>query len=480
MNTFSTLAETIATELLKRVSEFALPFAIFFAAIALCLAWILVRDRSTFDRLSTSWTRNLSAGAGWLLVVFTTVTGITFISILRSNAQVNLTAVGSSEYADAGNGLYEPFSQSAPYVAGFQDQVYQKTYVVPTEQQSKAAQLGADGIAQNYFGMGDEFKKVENNLIKKGSSIVLVRKATREVEARFAFNVAELNIDLQPVPSRKGDAFRADYRAIYQFTNPVATDSKIRFRINMPQTNGQIEGFSVSVNGTRIDKAVREGDYEWLGTLRAGESAKAEVSYRLNAAEAIDLDIAETLRPVKKFTLKVNSPFGLKFRKRSIQPSRRDGNVYVWEMSDLISRNGVSILVPPQLIGRQAVLKLYSVAPQILFAFALCFLLPNFRPSPLRAWGALFGVGLAIATPMALAAVLLPTVAVILQSLLTIGLGIYLGGKKCLIPAAFVSAIPWTVLLPGFSTIASLVICAVFAVVAISQHSQPSKVNDSK
>lgn len=467
MNTIPDQAVSAVSSILEQLQSLALPLAIFAGALAICTAWVLVKDRSVFDQRASQWRRGLLTASGWLAVVLTVWAGVGLLTGERPRAESNFSAAGTSEFADAGNAVYESYSQEAPYVATFHDQVYTKTITLPSQMDKKALEAGADSIAMSYFGQGGDYKKVENSIVHKGDTLVLVHTVTMEVEDRIAFNNADVTLDLKHVNSRKGDAFDLGYHAVYEFKNPSDQEGKMRFRISLPETEGTIEGLALSVNGTEIKKTDSYGTYEWLGTLGPGATGKADLSYRLKGAGRIDMAVAEALRPVEKYSLKVTAPFDLKFGKHSIQPTGHEGHTYSWTMDNVISHNGISIVVPAQLQMRHAALKLFSAAPLLFILFGLCFLIPMFRPDPLRAWAALAGIGLAVSAPMALAAVAAPVMFVFLASVLCVVLGIAFGGPKVAVPSVYVACLVWTVLISGYTIVSALLVSAVFLFVAM-------------
>lgn len=472
MDTFAIQAQQIVNDLWAHIDTLALPIAIFAAALALAFAYLRGKDKQDFDKNSPAWNSKAGSAIGWFIIAFTAWTGIALLQSQRQIALVNLVAVGASEYADAGNALYQGYYQSAPYIASFHDTTYSRNYQLPSALLEKVKAVGADSVADSIFGSEYDFKAVANSVVTKGSTTTLVRTITREEEDRQAFAQADVNIGLKSVTSRKGDAFQLTYKAVYKFSNPQSETAKMRFRTSLPETEGTIDSLSITVNGTKIDKSSEDGTYEWLGTLGPNADATAEVSYRLFGAGSIDIDVAETLRPVQKYNLTITSPINLKFGKRSLQPTSQNAGSYTWNLDNAVSHNGVSILVPAQLQSRQVIQKLFAAAPLIFLAFALTFLIPSYRPQPLRAWAALAGVGIALAVPMALAAVIAPLLAPVLAAILIAVLGFILGGKKLLTPAIYAAALSLTVLIAGFTTLSALMVTAAFIAYTVLNHKE--------
>jgi hypothetical protein len=438
------------------------PIIVLFALLLAACVVVYLADRGHFGELSAFWGRKGGAIGRWLLAFMATYVFALLLNLGRPIAMANEAAGSRAELVRVDQGDYGALSQTAPYVAFFFDQTFTKSYALPQAIADHIAKDPTQSLESIFPESSEGYDKVSNRLVRKGQSLVLVRDVTRRQEQRFAFDAAKIALNLDPTPSRTNNAFAVRFDAIYDFTNPSPTNQEVRFRITLPEAGYQIEEIKIKIDGQMITKADDQGTYEWLGTMAPNQHSQAEIHYRTKASGAVNLDVAETLRPVKDFELEVQTPLDLRFQKHSLMPTQRSPGVYRWSLQNAAYHQSIAIAAPASSANEETLSKLYSSFAPLLLVFVVLLTLRPYRPSSYRALAASAGLALAFAVPMAGAADFSAVQAIETAAILSLVVPVFLGGAKTLAPSLLVAGLIFSFLAEGTRAFAMLCLLGVF------------------
>ena len=362
---------------LRLLEQIAFPLALF---LGLLVAALLLAYAMKGSELKVDWAALKKSGArtvGFMGVGLLVVCLWAGLKQVRSIERDAIDWKASAEASDNPMPNVPPVDQYGPVAAIMVEKTYSRTISLPPDMVQR---IGAEGVAvlspylvdptaQNVLRLVDSFKRV-------GQDVTFTRELTREDESPISFDSCDITVKFN---RQQKNAFEADFKATYAFTNPSNAPIKGRFLFAAPDEGGTIQNLSVKVANDTVAEPNDDGDYEWKGTIGPGETRKATVSYKASGGKTWSYDLGSNRRRVRSFTLSATSDGPIQFLKNSIQPTTRSGNSATWKLSDVVTSQRLSIRFPEDVRERESYLQALATLPAVMVLFGLAIVVMGFR-----------------------------------------------------------------------------------------------------
>ena len=353
----------------------ALPLSILMglSVVGLVIVFFMRRE-ATVDGMSVL--REGAARAFGMAIV-----GVAFVICWAALKQTRGIAVEALRWRDASEAVANPtsdappISQSGPVVAEIRERTYTKTINLPP---SIGEQLKLEGVQALRPYLPDSTSPgvlgQTDKLEQRGNLYTLTRQVTQNEEFPISFQKSSVGAKFKRLGGR---AYELDFSASYEFKNPEPRPAPIRFSLPLPPA-GTIDGLKVSVGADQIQQPAPSGNLEWSGTMAAGESRTAVVSFKVTGSKTWSYDIGSQRRRVEQFSLQVEPGGSVKFIRGSLQPTQPGSNP-LWTLSNVVTNQRVELSFPTDAVARESYVQTLAMLPAGLAIFLFGMWLVSWR-----------------------------------------------------------------------------------------------------
>lgn len=192
----------------------------------------------------------------------------------------------------------------------------------------------------------------------------------------------DITVDLQLAHRKKGlnwyPTYTCDFDGRYTIANSDEVTQKVRLQFTFPARDGTYDAFAVMVDEAPLEIPIdtQSGVAEIL-ELSPGESRAFRVTYRTRGMAAWRYEPAPEVGRVRDFNLRVATNFSkVDYPDDGLSPmtveESDEGMVLAWSAQDLITREGVGVLMPERLNPGPLTSRITFFAPVcLLFFFVL-------------------------------------------------------------------------------------------------------------
>ncbi len=275
-----------------------------------------------------------------------------------------------------------PIDQFGPVFARMVEHTYTRSLTLPpdflqrigSDSVAALAPYLTDPTAQNVSRLVDSFKR-------SGEDVLFTRELTRLDEQPMSFDSSDIKVSIHRLQEQ---AYDADFKGIYVFSNPTSEKIHARFLVDLPQGGGTVQGLKITVGQQTITEPDDRGYYTWQGDLAPSETKQAVVEYKSIGKSTWSYDLGSNRRRVRSFNLEATVDGPVEFEKGGILPSSRSGGKTVWHLTDVVTSQKLALSFPPSVAARDAYLQAISLLPATLVLLAGAMILAGWRQgSPL-------------------------------------------------------------------------------------------------
>ncbi|MBI2436065.1 MAG: inner membrane CreD family protein [Candidatus Hydrogenedentes bacterium] len=190
----------------------------------------------------------------------------------------------------------------------------------------------------------------------------------------------KLSVALQTDYRRKGliwyPTYTADFDGSYTLTNTEDVAQKVRLHFDFPAKNGTYDRFTATLDGKKLLSPVNtaEGLNEMV-ELAPGMSTRFHVTYRARGMAAWRYGFDPQVGRVQNLDLSVKTNFEAVdypegcLSPMSAQAAPEGGVMLAWQASDLITREGIGVIIPEKLNPGPLTSRITYFAPVCLIFF---------------------------------------------------------------------------------------------------------------